>query len=92
MKKSQFINFMQAQTGFVHNFTNKQIHDGVNFILDDISNIIAKGQRIEIRGFGSFKSKKWTNRHCRNPKTGESWLKSSTQVRFKPSKMLSKDI
>jgi integration host factor subunit beta len=32
---------------------------------------LAKGDRVEIRGFGSFKVKKYNSYQGRNPKTGE---------------------
>lgn len=41
-------------------------------ILDAISLTLAKGQRVEIRGFGSFSVNKRASRVGRNPKTGES--------------------
>ncbi len=40
--------------------------------LSDETNISFDGDRIEIRGFGSFKIKNYGAYHGRNPKTGES--------------------
>ena len=42
----------------------------VSPILDTTSNILAKGGRIEIRGFGSFSLNYRPPRKGRNPKTG----------------------
>lgn len=44
---------------------------GVKVILDAMSNTLAKGDRIEIRGFGSFALNYRPPRTGRNPKTGE---------------------
>lgn len=43
----------------------------VGTVFDEISNALAKGNRVEIRGFGSFPVKKRTARTGRNPRTGE---------------------
>ena len=46
----------------------------VNAILEALSNTLAKGDRIEIRGFGSFGLTYRPPRTGRNPKTGEAAL------------------
>ena len=43
----------------------------VKMILDAMSEVLAKGDRIEIRGFGSFKMKEYEGYQGRNPKTGD---------------------
>jgi len=55
-------------------FPQLQLKDaelGVKVILDAMSNALAKGGRIEIRGFGSFALNYRPPRTGRNPKTGE---------------------
>ena len=42
----------------------------VNLIFDSMTEALAKGDRIEIRGFGSFKVKHREAREGRNPRTG----------------------
>lgn len=44
----------------------------VNAILDTISDALARGDRVELRGFGAFSVKKRDARTGRNPRTGES--------------------
>ena len=39
--------------------------------LDEILNVLSEGRRIEIRGFGSFKTKIRKTRMGRNPRTGD---------------------
>jgi integration host factor subunit beta len=52
------------------NFSHRQAEQIVNAIFDAMSNVLAQGQRIEIRGFGSFAVKQRRARQGRNPKTG----------------------
>lgn len=40
-------------------------------IFDEIANALARGDRVELRGFGAFSVKKRDNRVGRNPRTGE---------------------
>ncbi len=42
----------------------------VNAILDEIISALARGDRVEIRGFGAFAVKKRDARVGRNPRTG----------------------
>jgi len=42
-----------------------------NTLIDTMSEALAKGESIEIRGFGSFVVKKYDSYTGRNPKTGE---------------------
>jgi len=44
----------------------------VNAILDTIADALARGDRVELRGFGAFSVKKRDARTGRNPRTGES--------------------
>lgn len=43
----------------------------VNAILDEIVDALARGDRVEIRGFGAFSVKRRDARIGRNPRTGE---------------------
>jgi len=43
----------------------------VNVFFETISNAIAKGERVELRGFGVFDVKKREARIARNPKNGD---------------------
>ena len=59
----------------------------VNCILAQMSDAIAKGERIEVRGFGSFDLRHRASRIGRNPKSGESLsLPAKARVHFKPEK------
>jgi integration host factor subunit beta len=59
----------------------------VNAILDKITDALAAGTRIEIRGFGAFSVKELRARQGRNPRTGESVaVREKKVVQFKPGK------
>lgn len=48
----------------------KDAESAAKVILDALSNALAKGERVEIRGFGSFGLNYKPPRQGRNPKTG----------------------
>jgi integration host factor subunit beta len=61
----------------------------VKTILDAMSEALAKGHRIEIRGFGSFSISRRPPRMGRNPRSGEQVLIPEKLVpHFKPGKAL----
>jgi integration host factor subunit beta len=61
----------------------------VETIFDSIIESLQKGQKIEIRGFGSFRTRERRGRVGRNPKTGEKVEVPAKKIPFfKPSKEL----
>lgn len=67
----------------------KDVEYGVKVLVDTMTRSLAKGQRIEIRGFGSFSLNSRPARVGRNPKTGESVQVPEKFVpHFKPGKEL----
>jgi integration host factor subunit beta len=52
------------------NSTHRESETIVNVMFDEMAKALARGARIEIRGFGSFGVKKRRAREGRNPKTG----------------------
>ena len=67
----------------------KQLGDAVNCILNSMSAALEAGNRIEIRGFGSFSLHYLPPRHAHNPKTGDKVLTTGKYVpHFKPGKNL----
>lgn len=51
--------------------TRSQVETLVNTIFDSIKEVLTGGDKIEIRGFGSFRIRRRQMREGRNPKTGE---------------------
>jgi len=67
----------------------KDVELAVKCILEQMSRSLASGERIEIRGFGSFTLHYRAPRMGRNPKTGDSVSLSGKYVpHFKPGKEL----
>ena len=67
----------------------KDVELAVKMILDHMATALAGGERIEIRGFGSFSLHYREARLGRNPKTGEKVeLAGKSVPHFKPGKEL----
>lgn len=68
MIKSELVQTIAEQNP--HLF-QRDVENIVNAILDEISNALADGDRVELRGFGAFSVKNRGARTGRNPRTGE---------------------
>jgi len=67
----------------------KDVELAVKHLLELMSNALSSGDRIEIRGFGSFSLHYRPPRMGRNPKTGDAVALSGKHVpHFKPGKEL----
>ncbi len=61
----------------------------VNTIFNEITDAMAQGNRVELRGFGAFSVKKRDSRTGRNPRTGEAVFVEEKHVPFfKTGKLL----
>ena len=65
--KAAIVEKIARETGLTKLETKKV----VDCIIDTVIDTISDGNRIELRGFGVFKSKSRKPRMARNPKTGE---------------------
>lgn len=71
----------------------RDVENAVRQILDDITDTLAKGGRVEIRGFGSFSLHYREPRVGRNPKTGDPVpLEGKYVPHFKPGKELREQV
>lgn len=69
--------------------TKKQAETIVNIVFDSIVGSLRSGEKIELRGFGSFRLRSRKSRTGRNPKTGEKVDVPSKRIPyFKPGKEL----
>ena len=84
MTKSELIEILaQKQTQLAY----KDVELAVKSMLEHMATTLANGERIEIRGFGSFSLHLRPPRVGRNPKTGDSVELTSKYVpHFKPGK------
>jgi integration host factor subunit beta len=53
------------------NLTKKQTEVVVNTVFQSITDSLAEGDKVELRGFGSFRIRERNARVGRNPKSGE---------------------
>ncbi len=67
MNKSQLIETLAKQ----ENLPLKKAEEVVNTVFGDMEKALVRGERVELRGLGSFKDKKYDGYKGRNPKTGE---------------------
>lgn len=86
MTKSELIEIIARKQSHL---AGKDIELAVKTVLEQMSNALSSGRRIEIRGFGSFSLHFRPPRMGRNPKTGESVALPGKYVpHFKPGKDL----
>ena len=86
MTKSELIEILASINGHL---IHKDVELAVKSLLEQMSCALASGQRIEIRGFGSFSLHYRPPRMGRNPKTGDSVALAAKYVpHFKPGKEL----
>ena len=73
------------------NISNNHIKLSIDLIINQIVEAVAMGEKVEIRGFGTFSKKYVRPRKFVNPKTKEvSYLGETETLHFKPSKKLIK--
>jgi len=94
-KKNQPLNFTKSdliQTlSKERNTTKVMAKTIINSILDSITNTLKQGNRVEIRGLGTFEIREYEAYQGRNPQTGEKiQVKPKKLPFFKPGKFRNK--
>ena len=69
MTKSELISLLAAENPLLY---HRDVERIVLTVFEEISSALAKGERVELRGFGAFSVKERKARTGRNPRTGES--------------------
>lgn len=78
---------IEKVTDKVEGLTKKQVEAIINTIFEGMKDALAKGEKIEIRGFGNFRLKVREGKVARNPKTGEKvQVPSKRAIHFKVGK------
>ena len=62
--------------------TKKETELIVNTVFDNITEALSKGDKVELRGFGSFRIRHRNSRKGRNPKTGHAVSVPEKRVPF----------
>ena len=76
MNKKALIEALREETGI----TREEAYNVVNLFFNEMADTLAKGGRVEIRGFCSFYVKRYKSYIGKNPKTGE-------KLKIKPKKL-----
>lgn len=79
MTKSELIQHIAEQNP--HLF-HRDVERIVTTIFDEIADALARGDRVELRGFGAFSVKRRDARIGRNPRTGDSVEVSEKYIPF----------
>lgn len=84
MIKSELIDNLAAK---MTHLSEQQVANSINHILHYMTEALTSGQRVEIRGFGSFCLHYKSPRKAHNPKTGERVMtEGKYSPHFKPGK------
>lgn len=90
MTKSELIESIASQHP---NMTKKNIEFIINSVFKSIKDSLQKGEKVEIRGFGSFKIREKSSKVGRNPKTGSKVNVPDKKVPyFKPGKEIKESL
>ncbi|MAA99263.1 MAG: integration host factor subunit beta [Stappia sp.] len=68
MIKSELVQRIAEQNPHLY---QRDVENIVNAILDEVTNALRHGNRVELRGFGAFSVKNRPARTGRNPRTGQ---------------------
>lgn len=86
MTKSELIEALAAK---LPQLEHRDVELAVKSLLERMADALVEGERIEVRGFGSFSLHRRPSRVGRNPKTGEAVRVPEKHVpHFKPGKEL----
>ena len=85
MNKNDLAAAIAAKTGM----TKKASSDAIDAVFEAITEALAKKDKVQLIGFGTFETRERAARTGRNPATGEEMqLPASTAPAFKPGKAL----
>jgi len=85
MNKTELVKAVATQS----ELTQKDAAKAVDVLFETISNTLAKEERIQLIGFGTFEVRERSARKGRNPQTGEEIDIAASKVpAFKPGKEL----
>ncbi len=76
MNKTEFINAVAAKEGIEKKCAEK----AVNAVFATIADQLAKGEKIQLVGFGTFEVRERSEKQGRNPRTGETMTVPASKV------------
>jgi nucleoid DNA-binding protein len=85
MTKSEFVDNLAKNLGFSKHESERVL----DAVLETVRNALVNGEKIDLRGLGTFKVRESKSRQGRNPKTGETIeIRAKRSAAFKPGKEL----
>ena len=85
MTKADIVKILADEIGL----TRREAADALSVVLEGVVAAIRDGDKVELRGFGSFRTRQRQARQGRNPRTGaEVRVPPKTVPYFKPGKQL----
>ena len=89
MNKTELVAAIAEKAGL----TKKDAEQVLTATFEVISDAMAKGEKVQVAGFGAFEVKTREARTCRNPKTGEAVEVGASRVpAFKAGKVLKEKV
>ena len=86
-------NLLKQLSDSYPNFLKKDLEKFLNIILSEIKQALYKGERVELRGFGTFSTSIQKASIRRNPRTGEKVaVKTKRTIRFRMGKKMFKKL
>ena len=83
MNKGELVNALAEKT----QLSKKASESALTALVDIVSDTLAKGEKVQLVGFGNFEVKSRAARTARNPRTGETVEVAASKVpAFKPGK------
>jgi integration host factor subunit beta len=79
MIKSELIQLIAQKNPHLY---HRDVERIINTVFDHITDALAHGDRVELRGFGAFSVKERQARHGRNPRTGKTVTVEAKRVPF----------
>ena len=86
MNKSNIIENLHKNN---KSLSKKDIEESIILVIESLTKALSDGDRVELRGFGTFSTRQRSKRISRNPKTGKS---ISIQQKFHPYFRASKNL
>jgi integration host factor subunit beta len=85
MTKADIVKVLADRVGL----TRREAAQALTVVLDGVVEAIRKGEKVELRGFGSFRSRRRRPRQGRNPRTGARvQVPAKVVPYFKPGRQL----
>jgi len=85
LNKAQLVDAIAKKTGF----TKKDMSKAVDVVFDTITEVLSRGEKVSVVGFGTFETRSRAARKGRNPQTGrEIRIKARRVPAFRAGKNL----